>query len=146
MRHASELSRTLTVILREVVTVILPADPELEGPARAAVERDVTRYVAGQIRSMPGFLRLPYQLALLGFDSLPLLRYGRRFRALPPAKRESYLALWNAAPISPMRDFVKLVRSTALLVFFDHPLVLQRLEEQRQGTRAPVAPHRAANE
>ena len=128
------------------MALILPDYPALGVEDRRSVERDVTRYVAQQIHSMPSFLRLPYRLALFGFEALALLRYGRPFRALPPAKRAAYLAYWNDAPIAPMRDVVKLIRSVALLVYFDHALVTQRLEAERQPGHAVVEPHHAANE
>jgi hypothetical protein len=153
VRQASELSHGLTATLRAMVALILPAYPELDAAARGRVEHDVTRYVAAQVRSMPGFLRLPYQLALLGFEWLPVVRYGRPFRALPPAARAAYLALWSEAPIAAMRDVVKLIRSSALLVYFDDALVMRRLEEPPQRVpalveshKAAVEPHEAANE
>lgn len=124
-------NEVLTAVLRDVLTVILPAYPELDDPTRGAVLGDVTRYVAAQVESMPPFLRLPYRLALVALEWLPLLRYGRRFSALPPATQAAYMARWNDAPIPAVRDFVKLIRSTALLVYFDHPVILQRLENER---------------
>lgn len=112
-----------------MVTRLLPDDfPALDPAARAGVERDVAAYVAGQIAAMPDFLRLPYRFALLGFALLPLLRFGRPFAALAPARQAACLRWWGAAPLAPMRDVVKLVRSTALLVFFDHPVVRAALD------------------
>jgi len=146
VRHASELSHGLTATLRAVIARILPAFPTLDAADRDRVERDVTRYVAAQIRAMPSFLRLPYQLALHGFGWLPILRYGRPFRALPPAQQASYLALWSEAPISPMRDVIKLIRSSALLVYFDHVDVRRHLEAQRSGAPSMVETNPAANE
>ena len=129
-----------------LVTVILPAYPELDAGHRSTVEHDVTRYVARQVQAMPTVLRVPYTFALLAFEWLPLLRYGRPFRRLPSLRRASWLALWSDAPIPPMRDFVKLIRSSSLLVYFDHALVMQRLEAQRQRGRAALEPPKAANE
>jgi len=122
-----EPGQGLTKTLQAVVTVILPRYPDLDPGVRVAVEQDVARYVARQIGSMPSFLRIPYRLALLAFEWLPLLFYGRPFRALPAARSARYLAWWNDAPILAMRDFVRLIRSSALLVYFDHPAVVQQL-------------------
>lgn len=137
MRPPSTLHRSSRATLLEIVRVVLPSYPELDESSRGAIEHDTTDYVAAQIGSMPGFLRVPFRLALFGFEILPLLRHGRPFRALPPAKRLPYLALWSDAPLAPMRDFVKLIRSTALFVYFDHPLVLGRLEAERRRGRVP---------
>lgn len=142
---AFELSHRETGVLRGIVTLVLPAYPDLDEGARGAVERDVTDYVSTQIASMPSFLRLPYRLALLGFALLPLIRYGRSFKGLPEDRKASYFAWWNDARFSPMRDFVKLIRSTALLVYFDHPLVRERLDREGQLV-ALGEPEKAANE
>lgn len=125
-----EPGQGLTKTLQAVVGVILPRYPDLDPGVRVAVEQDVARYVARQIGSMPSFLRVPYRLALLAFDWLPLLRHGRPFRGLPPASSARYVALWNDAPVLAMRDFVRLLRSSALLAYFDHPSVVQQLAAQ----------------
>ncbi len=117
----------LTKTLQAVVIAILPKYPDLDAGTRLVVEHDVAHYVARQIAAMPSFLRVPYGLALRAFNWLPLLRYGRLFRSLPPERGAQYLAWWNDSPISFMRDFVRLIRSSALLVYFDHPAVAQQL-------------------
>lgn len=127
----SRSSGAVAAVVGEIVHMILPAYPEIDTPTRTTVESDVSSYVASQIESMPGFLRLPYKLALFGFELLPLLLYAKRFGRLRPADRATYLAFWNDAPLAAMRDFVKLIRSSALLVYFDHPQVTQCLEVER---------------
>jgi hypothetical protein len=132
VKRTVQLWRSQRAVLRDIVTLVVPAYPELDAATRATVEHDVTRYVASQIQQMPRFLRLPYKLAVVSFNWLALPRYARPFRRLPAERQSSYLALWSEAPFGPMRDFVKLIRSSALLVYFDHPLVRQRLEAERQ--------------
>jgi hypothetical protein len=140
-----ERRRATHAIVHEIVTTILPEYPTLDPAVREQVVGEVSAYVAAQIQSMPEFLRLPYALALFGFDALPAVRYGRRFRALPAAARLSYLARWDDAPIAAMRDVVKLLRSSALLSYFDHPLVVQRMQTESQRSR-PRAAYEAADE
>ncbi|MBI3781862.1 MAG: hypothetical protein HY270_00520 [Deltaproteobacteria bacterium] len=137
-----DLAPTLRHVLGDVIERIVPSYPVMDADTQRTVHADVTRYVASQIAGMPGFLRLPYFLALFGFNWLSVLRNGRPFRSLPVDRQASYLALWNDAPIGPMRDFVKLIRSSALLVYFDHPLVMRQLEAER---RLPVPSRDAAN-
>lgn len=129
---AMALSRRQTAVVGEILQLLEPDYPELNEAERAATHGDVTRYVAAQIQGMPTHLRLPCKLALLVFDCLPLLRHLRRFVALPAARRRDYLALWSDGPIAPMRDFVKLIRSSGLLVYYDHPLVIRRLVAGRK--------------
>jgi hypothetical protein len=126
------LSRTRTRVVAGIIGVIAPVYPGLEESVRMSVHEDVTRYVASQIQSMPSFLRLPYQLALTAFNWLALVPYRRRFIHLPLAAQASYLALWSDGPMGVMRDFVKLIRSCALLAYFDHPLVAEQLAATRQ--------------
>ncbi len=128
---AARQTRKPPALLLPMVQTLLPPYPELRPDIRIEVERSVAGYVAGQIAAMPTFLRLPYRLAMFTFDALALARHGRRFRALSPTARERYLGVWSNIPVSAMRDFVKLIRSTALLVYFDHPLVRERLEQER---------------
>ncbi len=119
-------------LLGAVIALIIPDDPPVDRATRTAVHIDVTAYVASQIQSMPGFLRWPYQLALVAFNWLPLLRYGRRFVSLGPDAQGAYIGLWEGAPLGPMRDFVKLLRSCALLAYFDHPLLMEHLRAERE--------------
>jgi len=125
MSHTS--IREAEPALHAIVETILPAFPALPEAVRRGVAGDVAAYVACQIDAMPSFLRLPYRLALLAFTWLPALRFGGPFAALPAAARASCLAIWTDSPLAPMRDFVKLIRSTALLVYYDHPVVLEQL-------------------
>ena len=53
--------------------------------------------------------------------------YSIRAR-LDPEQSRRYLAAWDRAPIGLCRDFVKLLRSCALLAYLDHPLVTRQLE------------------
>jgi hypothetical protein len=129
---AAALSRRQTAVVSAILRVLEPEYPELDEVERASAHGDVTRYVAAQIQGMPTHLRLPYKLALLAFDCLPLLRHLHRFVSLPAASQRDYLALWTDSPIGPMRDFVKLIRSSGLLVYYDHPLLTRRLVAGRK--------------
>jgi hypothetical protein len=125
LSHLSELERRTVA---DIVALVIPEFPRLEATVRAHVHDDVCRYVLDQIGSMAGFLAGPYRLAILGFEALPVLRYGRAFHALPRRRQHAYLSFWSAAPLGAMRDFVKLIRSCALLAYFDHPDVRTVLE------------------
>lgn len=134
MWQSGSTSRRELATLRAIVTVVLPEYPDLDAPRRSAIEQEVAEYVATQIRAMPGFLRVPCRLALLSFALLPMLRYGRSFGSLSRARQAAYVALWSDAPPAQMRDFVKLIRGTALLVYFDHPAVRDLLDAENART------------
>jgi hypothetical protein len=134
------LSSTRRRVVAEIVRLTLPAYPELDEQARARVHADVTGFVVSQIEGLPSFLHLPYRLGITTFHLLSLLRYGRRFASLPDAARESYLSFWSDGVMGPTRDFIKLIRSCALLAYFDHPGVRRRLLAEREGKSAVIAP------
>jgi hypothetical protein len=110
-----------------IVACVVPAVPALDAAARAAALSDVTRFVHLQIRALPDFLRVPYQLALVGFDWLAVLRWGRPFRALDAERRAAWVALWSDAPLALPRSFLRLIRGCALLAWYDHPALLAAL-------------------
>jgi hypothetical protein len=123
---------------------LLPAYPELEEDERAEAERELDRGLAQQLSAMPRYLRVPFAVALVGFNWLPLLRYGRTYGSLPPATQARVVAAWSRSPLGAMRTFIKLVRTCALFAWLDHPLVAARLEREvgASPSAAPVAPER----
>lgn len=95
-------------------------------------------FVHGQIARMPAFLRLPFRCVLIVFAVGAWLRYRRPFALLDAADRHAWVNVWALSPIIPMRDVIKMIRSCALLAWFDHPAVssvLQRDEAERGAVR-----------
>jgi hypothetical protein len=118
-----------------LVAPLLPPEPRLPDEHRLIVERDVVEFVWAQIGSMPLFLRVPYEAALFAFNWLAVARHGRVYSGLDGERQGAYVLAWSGSRLRLGRDLVKLVRSCALLQFFDHPLVLAQLESDR--TEAP---------
>ena len=121
-----------------IVDRLLPSAPQLPAEARRRVAEASTRFVVVEIESIPPFLRLPYLLAVVGFEWVAVLRYGRPFSRLAAEAQRAYLALWSDFPIGTPRDFVKLIRGCALLAYFDHPEVRAALERGRRAADEPV--------
>lgn len=119
--------------LAALTTSLLPLWPDLPGPLRGEVEADVVGYLQRQIRRMPLFLRVPWTIVLLVFAAGALLRYGRPFSSLSPGRKRAWVSLWAESPLVPMRDFVRMVRSCALLAWFDHPAVSAALGAAEKG-------------
>lgn len=115
-------------LLVHVVRPLLPDKPRLNGNRHLAVEQDVVDFLAAEIAAMPGYLRMPYQIALRGYNWLALLRYGRLYVGLESSTQAQYMRSWSDSPLGAMRDFIKLIRSTVLLQYLDHPLVRAELE------------------
>jgi hypothetical protein len=119
-------------VLAGIVDTLLPSAPALQPEARTRVAAAATRFVVVEVESIPTFLRLPYLLAIVGFQLVSLLRYGLPFTRLSAEKQRAYVALWTDSPIGVMRDFLKLIRGCSLLAYFDHPEVRFLLEQGRQ--------------
>lgn len=117
-------------IVTAIVADLLPSHPALDLAERRTVAADVVAFVASQVQGLPDFLRVPYGMALLAFEGLPVLRWGRPFRRLDGGRRHAYLALWTASNLGVTRNFIKLLRSCTLLAYYDHPTVRARLDAE----------------
>ncbi len=133
------LSQSQRQLVAKIVGLVLPERPALSAPERERVHSAVSGFVASQIEALPTFLALPYRVALLAFQLLSTLRYGRRFDGLNEASQAAYLALWSDGPVAPARDFTKLIRSCALLAYFDHPDVRSQLPMPAGSAAAPAS-------
>jgi hypothetical protein len=120
--------RRQEALLAAVVHTILPPFPPLPPVERTAVTADVVATVVEQISAMPSFLRVPYRGALVAFDLLSVLRFGRPFRGLDDRHQRAWLETWGERGVGPMRAVVKLVRSCTLFAWFDHPRVGSALD------------------
>lgn len=109
---------------------LLPPWPALPPERRATVERDVVDYVRHQVVRMPLYLRLPFRLVLSAFACSAWFYNGRAFIVLSPSRKRRVVNRWAQSRVIPMRDFIKMVRSCALLAWFDHDVVRGRLETQ----------------
>lgn len=127
-------------IVGGLVRLLVPDYPDLDAATQETVLRDASDFVCSEIRAMPSYLRLPYKLVIAGFATLAFVRYARRFTSLRADQGRAYLAFWADSRIGPMRDFVKLIRSCALLAYFDHPLVAAQLRRQRTGSADSPTP------
>jgi hypothetical protein len=117
-----------TRLLHQIVRILVPREPQLDGHARDEVEAAVVGFLAAQIGSLPPFIRIPYSFALVGFDLGSVARYGRPYARLDEERGRRYLNAWDQSPLGLCRDFVKLLRSCALLAYLDHPIVTRQLE------------------
>jgi hypothetical protein len=125
-------------LLKHLARPLLPIEPPLSPEARCVVEGDVAAFLFAQIGSMPTYLRLPYEIALLVFNLLAAVPFGQPYQQLDPARQQRYLELWSGSPLRLGRDLIRLIRSCALLQFMDHPCVLARLAPELAEEHAAV--------
>lgn len=120
-------------LLTCLVPALLPSEPHLDPIQRTKIEEEVVNFVAAQIAAMPSVLRIFYQIALHGFNWLAVIRYGGRYTQLAVDRQRRYILSWSHSRIRMIRDFVKLMRSCALLYYLDHPLVMAQWESDQVG-------------
>jgi len=105
--------------------------------ANPAQQRDVTgdcaAFVHGQLRALPLRLRIYFTCGMLGFRALTVSRFFRGFCALPAERRRRWVSAWAYGPWSLGRQLFKAPRATALVAYYEHPLVTAK------ATSAPAA-------
>ena len=128
---AHRLGRRREATVAAIVACLLPEEPIVDASTRVAVVGDVVAFVASEIAALPEFLRIPYECALVAFELLPVVRWGRLFTALDPERRAAWVDLWSNAKIGAAKNFVKLIRGCALLAYYDHPALAAPLRGMR---------------
>ena len=102
---------------------LLP-EKRLEGPRdRDEVLGRVSGFVSGELDALPGKYRLLLHVGLTGFSFLVFLTTWRPFAKLSLERRRAILRWWAWGPFAITRQLFRAVRSTAVLAYFEDPLV-----------------------
>jgi hypothetical protein len=102
----------------------------------APCSSSVTAFVNGQVRALPRRLQLAFSAGLIAFAASVRLRAPTGFSRQTRARRSGLVDGWAFGGFIPGRKLFRLIRSTALLAFYDHPLVARRLEPPEVEPRA----------
>lgn len=90
-------------------------------------------FIQGEIRNLSKKIQLLFFIGMLGFGTLVCCRYLKLFPSLPLPVRIRIFNWWAYGTIPLTRQLFKLIRSTALLAFFEHPTVVRSLENKVGG-------------
>lgn len=108
---------SVAAVWRAVATTVVPEATELDPAAWQEIDAIVGRALAAR----PPYVRRQITLFLRLLDWLPLVRYGRRFTALGPARRARICTmLQQAAPRLLRRSFLG-VRTLVFLGYYGRP-------------------------
>ena len=88
---------------------------------REAVLGDVATFVSESIAALPTRLALLFGVGMAGFRFVVRVQTLRGFCDLSLERRTHVVAMWAWGPIGLTRQLFRVVRSTAMLAFFDHP-------------------------
>jgi len=117
MVAASPATERFRPIWRAVATSVVPEAAQLGATEWAEVEAIVT----GALAARPARTQRQVALFLTLLDWLPLVRYGRRLRALDGARRARVLSLLQRAPSLLIRRGFWGVRTLVLLAYYGRP-------------------------
>ena len=110
-------------VFRAVVTTIVPEAAELDGKAWA----DLDRIVNTLLRDRPAALKRQLRLFLNAIQWLPVLRFGRTFTSLDPARRSRVLAHLQDDPIQVIRVGFWGLRTIVLAGYYGRPQAAQAI-------------------
>jgi hypothetical protein len=86
-------------------------------------------FVHGQLNSLPRLFRVAFWIGMGGFRCFVFLRYLRGFCRLSPERRVRLVERWAYGKLSVARQLFRVVRSTAMLCFYEDPQVIAELEQ-----------------
>ena len=114
--------------LAAITEALLPFDDEaLPDSSRPAVVEAVATFVTVQTRSLPGHLAWMFVVGLFGFHAITWLVHFRSIRAIPIAKRRRWVEAWAYGRLWVTRQLFRALRSTALIAYYEDPLVRAHL-------------------
>ncbi len=120
---------------------MVPIDEiELENDERHEVMKETSDFVIGQVEALPRRLAILFAIGTAVFRFYVRVTRFRGFCDLPPETRREVLDSWAYGPIPLFRALFKLIRSTALLTFFESPAVQRALDRLNETvvTEAPI--------
>jgi glycosyltransferase 2 family protein len=117
-----------------LVEALLPEDAALA--ARPRVVKDVAEFVQTELGDLPARLGWLLAIGLTGFRAITLLVKLRTVEALELPARRAWVETWAYGSFGLARQLFRGVRSTALLGYYDHPLVRAELiPQEKRGAR-----------
>lgn len=122
-----------TDFMLSLVEALVPLDVvPLATDAQRAVVGDVAAFVQGQVAQLGLTLRVLFLIGLTGFRGYARGRYLRGFCRLPLADRRAVVLAWTYARLPQARQLMQLVRSLALMAFYEAPAVRAALREDER--------------
>jgi hypothetical protein len=119
--HAAEPSRFFLALAEALV----PREQEIA--EKTQVVRDVARFVQTELSDLPARLGWLLAIGLTGFRVVTVLLKLSRFETLEIEERRAWVERWAYGRFSLSRQLFRGVRTTALLSYYDHPLVRARM-------------------
>lgn len=105
---------------------------------RRLVLNEASDFVRGQVDALPPRLALMFAVGTAFFRFYVRATRFHGFCDLPSEVRRNIVESWAYGPISLFRALFKLIRTTALLSFFEAPPVRAALDRGHQASESPA--------
>jgi hypothetical protein len=125
-------ARPFTVAL---VESWLPPDDDYA--EKSVVVQETARFVDAQLADLPARLAWLHAAGMLGFRWITALANFRTFCDLDLVRRRRWLESWAFGRWALARQLFRATRTTALVAYYEHPVVVARLGIARDPAAAP---------
>ena len=123
-------SKSTSAFIFQLTEAALPLDSFPLSDPRSVVSY-VADFIQREIKNLPQKFQLLFSIGMFCFNMLVWLRYFRSFSLLSLPLRVKIFNSWAYGKLALPRQLFRLVRSTALLAFFEHPSVIDVLENKK---------------
>jgi hypothetical protein len=118
----------------------LPAAGErLEADEQERVLQATARFVEHELEQLPGRLVWLHKVAFAGFRVITALVHFRTFCALSLERRRRWVERWAFGRFALARQMFRGSRTTALVAYYEHPLIVARLGLTRSAAESDAA-------
>ena len=131
---AEKMNEVSSPFIYSLVEAAVPIDSVVLSDQRVVISYTAS-FIQGEIKSLPKKFQILLKIGMAGFGALVRLRYFQSFIHLPLPTRVAIFNAWAYGSVSVTRQLFKLIRSTALLAFFEHPAVVTVLENRHCDSR-----------
>ena len=115
----------------------LPLEEDgLDPSEREDVLASSARFVQAELAQLPGKLLLMYSVAIYGFRVLTAVFHFKTFCGLAISRRRAWVERWAFGRWALGRQLFRAARSTALVAYYEHPVVLAHLGIEPQPPEA----------
>jgi len=120
---------SVSPFIRSLTEAVIPLDSiQVADPERERVASIAADFVQGQLESLPAHVRIVFSLGMLAFRLFVRARYLSNFCRLPLDKRSAIVSDWAYGRVAVVRQLFRVVRSSALLAFYEIPDVRAALD------------------
>lgn len=114
----------------------LPQTPWMNDEQRVESVAFVSEFLNAQVRALPLRVRIMFFVGLSGFEFITVIRFGRRFASLEQDRGRRWFESWAYGKVGLARQLFRMIRSIALLAFYELPYATERSNSAQAARQA----------